>query len=62
MPGWAGSTILTTMPLFMYQASYTAKSMAEQLKEPQDPVETIRPALEDLGRHDRGGGLSVWRL
>jgi uncharacterized protein with GYD domain len=23
--------------------------MAEQLKEPQDPVETIRPALEDLG-------------
>ena len=49
MPGWAGSTILTTMPLFMYQASYTAKSMAEQLKEPQDPVETIRPALEDLG-------------
>jgi uncharacterized protein with GYD domain len=49
VPGWAGSTILTTMPLFMYQASYTAKSMAEQLKEPQDPVETIRPALEDLG-------------
>ncbi len=49
MPDWAGSTILTTMPLFMYQASYTAKSMAEQLKEPQDPVETIRPALEELG-------------
>jgi uncharacterized protein with GYD domain len=37
------------MPLYMYQASYTAKSMAEQLKEPQDPVETIRPALADLG-------------
>jgi uncharacterized protein with GYD domain len=49
VPDWAGSTILTTMPLFMYQASYTAKSMAEQLKEPQDPVETIRPALEELG-------------
>ena len=37
------------MPLYMYQASYSAKSMAAQLKDPQDPVEAIRPALEDLG-------------
>lgn len=37
------------MPLFMYQASYTAKSMAAQLHEPQDPVETIRPTLEEVG-------------
>ena len=37
------------MPLYMYQASYTAKSMADQLKKPQDPVEAIRPALEELG-------------
>ena len=37
------------MPLFMYQASYTAKSMAAQLKDPQDPEEAIRSALEDLG-------------
>ncbi|HXC83138.1 MAG TPA: GYD domain-containing protein [Trebonia sp.] len=37
------------MPLYMYQASYTAKSMAAQLKEPEDPVETIRPTVEDLG-------------
>ena len=37
------------MALYMYQASYTAKSMAAQLKEPQDPVEAIRPTLEDLG-------------
>jgi len=37
------------MPLYMYQASYTAKSMADQLKEPQDPAEVIRPALEELG-------------
>ena len=37
------------MPLYMYQASYTAKSMADQLKEPQDPVEVIRQALEELG-------------
>jgi uncharacterized protein with GYD domain len=37
------------MTLYMYQASYTARSMAAQLKEPQDPVDAIRPALEDLG-------------
>ena len=37
------------MALYMYQASYTATSMAAQLKEPQDPVEAIRPALEDVG-------------
>ena len=32
-----------SMTIYMYQASYTAKSMAAQLHEPQDPVETIRP-------------------
>ena len=37
------------MPLYMYQASYTAKSMAAQLKDPQDPVEAIKPTLEELG-------------
>jgi len=37
------------MTLYMYQASYTAKSMAAQLTEPHDPVEAFRPTLEDLG-------------
>jgi uncharacterized protein with GYD domain len=37
------------MSLYMYQASYTAKSMAAQVKEPKDPVEAIRPTLEELG-------------
>jgi uncharacterized protein with GYD domain len=37
------------MTLYMYQASYTAKSMAAQLQEPHDPMEAIRPTLEDLG-------------
>ena len=37
------------MALYMYQASYTARSMAAQLTEPQDPVEVIRPTMEDLG-------------
>jgi uncharacterized protein with GYD domain len=38
-----------SMPLYMYQASYTAKSMADQLKEPQDPLEVIQPTLEEVG-------------
>jgi uncharacterized protein with GYD domain len=37
------------MTLYMYQASYTAKSMAAQLTEPHDPMEAIRPTLEDMG-------------
>jgi uncharacterized protein with GYD domain len=37
------------MALYMYQASYTAKSMAAQLKDPQNPVDEIRPALEAVG-------------
>jgi uncharacterized protein with GYD domain len=37
------------MALYMYQASYTAKSMAAQLTEPKDPVEAIGPALEEVG-------------
>ena len=37
------------MALYMYQASYTAKSMAAQLMDPHDPVEVIKPTLEDLG-------------
>jgi uncharacterized protein with GYD domain len=37
------------MALYMYQASYTAKSMAAQLREPRDPVEAIKAALEEVG-------------
>ena len=37
------------MTLYMYQASYTAKSMAAQLTEPHDPMEAIAPTLEELG-------------
>jgi uncharacterized protein with GYD domain len=37
------------MTLYMYQAAYTAKSMAAQLTDPHDPLDVIRPALADLG-------------
>jgi uncharacterized protein with GYD domain len=39
----------SAMTLYMYQASYTAKSMAAQLTEPHDPMEAIAPTLEELG-------------
>src|SRR5215468_858627 len=38
-----------SMTLYMYQASYTAKSMAAQLTDPHDPLEEITPILEELG-------------
>jgi len=37
------------MALYMYQAAYTPESMAAQIKEPQDRIEAVRPALEALG-------------
>jgi uncharacterized protein with GYD domain len=37
------------MTLYMYQASYTAMSLAAQLTEPHDPMEAISPTLEELG-------------
>ncbi len=45
------------MALYMYQASYTAKSMSAQLDEPRDPVEAITSALEDLGAEIRVAGF-----
>jgi uncharacterized protein with GYD domain len=33
----------------MYQASYTPESVANLVGDPQDRIETIRPALEDMG-------------
>src|SRR5262249_11916832 len=38
-----------SMTLYMYQASYTAKSMAAQLTDPHDPMEAITPTLADVG-------------
>ncbi len=34
------------MPLFMYQAAYTAESLAAQVKDPKDRLDVVRPALE----------------
>src|SRR5260370_7936977 len=45
------------MALYMYQAAYTAESMAAQIKEPQDRIEAVRPALEALGAKILAGGF-----
>lgn len=44
------------MALYMYQAAYTAESMAAQIKEPHDRIEAVRPALEALGGKILVGG------
>jgi uncharacterized protein with GYD domain len=37
------------MALYMYQAAYTAESMAAQIKDPRDRIEAVRPSLEGMG-------------
>jgi uncharacterized protein with GYD domain len=37
------------MALYMYQVACTPESLAAQIKEPQDRIETQRPALEAMG-------------
>ena len=37
------------MPLYMYQAAYTAESLAAQIKDPKDRIEVVRPAFEAIG-------------
>ena len=44
------------MPLYMYQAAYTADSMAAQIKQPQDRIEAVRPVLESAGGRILAGG------
>ena len=45
------------MALYMYQASYTAESMAAQIKEPQDRIKAVTPALEAMGAKIVAGGF-----
>jgi uncharacterized protein with GYD domain len=37
------------MPLYLYQAAYTAESLAAQIKDPKDRIEVVRPAFEAVG-------------
>jgi uncharacterized protein with GYD domain len=44
------------MALFMYQAAYTAESVAALIKAPTDRIEAVRPAIEGLGGKLVAGG------
>ena len=44
------------MPLYWYQAAYTAESVAAQIREPQDRIKVVTPALEAQGAKILVGG------
>ena len=44
------------MALYLYQAAYTAESVAAQIKEPQDRIKVVTPALEAMGAKIVAGG------
>lgn len=47
------------MPLYLYELSYTAESIAAQIKDPRDRLETAaRPVLEKVGGKFLGGGFA----
>jgi len=37
------------MPLFIYEAAYTAESMAAQIKDPKDRMDVVKPAFDAIG-------------
>jgi uncharacterized protein with GYD domain len=44
------------MALYMYQCSYTAESLAAQIKDPKDRLEVVKPAIEAVGGRLLAGG------
>ena len=44
------------MALYLYQAAYTPESVAAQIKEPQDRIKVVTPALEAQGAKIPVGG------
>ena len=44
------------MPLYLYQASYTAESLAAQMKQPVDRLEVVNKQLESSGCRIVSGG------
>lgn len=44
------------MPLYLYQASYTAESLAAQIREPKDRIEVVRPVFDAIGANILAAG------
>ncbi len=47
------------MPLYMYQAGYTAESVASLLEEPRDRITSVAKAFEDMGAEILVGGYPL---
>lgn len=47
------------MPLYMYQASYTAEAVAAQIQKPQDRIEAVRRSFTDMGASILVGGYPI---
>ena len=47
------------MALYMYEVAYTPESVAAQIKEPQDRIEAVRPAIEAMGAKIVMGGYPL---
>lgn len=47
------------MPLYMYQASYTAQTVADQIEKPQDRIEAVTPSFEAMGASILFGGYPI---
>ena len=45
------------MALYMYEVAYTPESVAAQIKEPQDRIEAVRPAMEAMGARSWWAGI-----
>lgn len=46
------------MALYLYEAAYTAESLAAQVKNPQDRLEVVAPALAAVGARIVAAGYS----
>jgi uncharacterized protein with GYD domain len=46
------------MPLYMYEAAYTAESLSAQIREPKDRVEVVRPVFDAVGGKILAAGFS----
>jgi uncharacterized protein with GYD domain len=47
------------MPLYMYEANYTAKAVAKQIEKPQDRIKAVTPSFEAMGASILVGGYPI---
>src|SRR5579859_7432939 len=59
VPPWSVLLEGCLMPLYMYQAGYTAESVASLLEEPRDRITSVAKAFEDMGAEILVGGYPL---